>query len=168
MQMTADLAVVQIDDSRDSLAAGHICIPSSWRLEEKVGRPFVEVHEPVPGISMNGAEAMMQSLASKGPYERYAWGVTNYDVLDQEAGVHADVAPEPLFVRIERQTTHPLLGCDAWLFTIHPVNIPVGGLTEAQRGGLARAIESMTEAQAAYKGLTRTRAAVVAAIRSSL
>jgi hypothetical protein len=168
MLMTADVAVVQIDEDGDRLAAGHICIPSSWRLEEKVGRPFAEVHAPVPGISMSGAEAMMRSLASKGPYERYAWGMTNFDLLDQEAGAHADVAPDPLFVRIERQTTHPLAGCDAWLFTIHPRNVPAAALTGGQREGLARAIESMTEEQAEYKGLARTRRAVAAGLRSGV
>ncbi|MCL4796668.1 MAG: DUF3445 domain-containing protein [Bryobacteraceae bacterium] len=164
--MAEDVAIVQLDGEREWLAFGHVCLPSSWRLEDKIGRPFLEVHRPVPGFPQQGAAAMVRSLASKGPYERFAWGVTNLDVLDQEAGVHAGVEPEPLYVRVERQSMHPLPGCDAWLFLIHPANTPVWQLTAAQRQALAAALESMTAEQAAYKGLATTRAAVIGKLRS--
>lgn len=166
-QMTEDVAIMQIAPHGEYLAAGHVCLPSSWRLEEKIGKPFAEMHGPVPGIPLQGAAAMVRSLASRGPYERYAWGVTNLDVLDQEAGVHADVQPHPLLVRVERQTIHPLPGCDAWLFLIHPSNTPVEALTSGQRLHLASALESMTPAQAEYKGLGRTRDAVIAALHAN-
>lgn len=164
MRMTEDVAVMQLDGERDALVMGNICLPSSWRLEEKIGRPFVEVHAPVPGIPLEGAGAIVRSLATKGPYERFAWGLTNFDVLDQEAGVHADVQPQPLFVRVERQTTHPLPECDAWIFLIHPENVSVERLSREQRHLLARAVESMSDEQAAYKGLCGTRQAVIAAL----
>lgn len=164
--MAEDVAIVQLHGEREWLAFGHICLPSSWRLEDKIGRPFLEVHRPVPGFPQQGAVGMVRSLATKGPYERFAWGVTNLDVLDQEAGVHADVEPEPLYVRVERQTMHPLPVCDAWLFLIHPANTPVSQLTAAQRQALAQALESMTPEQAAYKGLATTRAAVIQRLRT--
>jgi hypothetical protein len=103
----------------------------------------------------------------RGPYERFAWGLSNLDVLDQEAGVHADVQPEPLYVRVERQTTHPLPDQNAWVFLIHPENIPVAELTAEQRGKLADALESMTGEQAAYKGLATSRRSVVERLRGS-
>jgi hypothetical protein len=165
--MAEDVAIVQTAGEREWLAFGHICLPSSWRLEDKIGRPYLEVHRPVPGFPQQGAAALVRSLVHKGPYERFAWGVTNHDVLDQEAGVHADVTPSPLFVRVERQTLHPLPACGAWLFLIHPENTPVAALTAAQRAALASALESMTPEQAAYKGLASTRAAVVAGLRSA-
>lgn len=166
MLMAEDVAIVQLDGEREWLAFGHICLPSSWRLEDKIGRPFLEVHRPVPGFPEQGAAALVRSLTTKGPYERFAWGLTNFDVLDQEAGVHADVEPEPLFVRVERQTMHPLPECAAWLFLIHPANTPVEDLTREQRLRLADALDSMTPEQAAYKGLATTRAAVTARLRS--
>ena len=165
MQMTEDVAVVQTSGAGEYLAAGHICLPSSWRLEDKIGRSFAEVHAPVPGIPLENASALAGSLASKGPYERFAWGLTNEDVLDQAAGTHVDVRPRPLFVRIERQTTHPLPECGAWIFLIHPINVPVASLTGIQRERLADAVESMTPEQAAYKGLANTRTEVVKALR---
>lgn len=163
--MAEDVAVVRVEGDREWLAFGHICLPSSWRLEEKIGRSFLEVHRPVPGFVEKGSGALVRSLVEKGPYERYAWGLTNADVLDQEAGVHAEVAPEPLWVRVERQTMHPLGACGGWLFLIHPVNTRVEELSGGQREALARAVESMTEEQAAYKGLAGTRGAVVARLR---
>lgn len=166
MLMAEDVAIVQVDGEREWLAYGHICLPSSWRLEDKIGRPFLEVHRPVPGFPEQGAAAMVRSLTIKGPYERFAWGLTNFDMLDQEAGVHADVQPEPLFVRVERQTIHPLRECAAWLFLIHPANTPVEELTPEQRLRLADALDSMTPEQAAYKGLATTRGAVIARLRA--
>jgi len=160
-EMAEDVAIVQCVGEQEYLAFGHICLPSSWRLEEKIGRPFLEVHQPVPGFPQHGAGALVRSLTRKGPYERFAWGLTNADVLDQEAGVHADVLPEPLFVRVERQTMHPLPEADAWLFLIHPANTPVVELSVEQRRLLAQALESMTPDQARYKGLATTRGAVI-------
>ena len=32
------------------LAAGSLCFPSSWSLDEKFGRPLQEIHAPVPGF----------------------------------------------------------------------------------------------------------------------
>jgi hypothetical protein len=167
MLMAEDVAIVQTEGEREWLAFGHICLPSSWRLEDKIGRPFLEVHRPVPGFPQQGAAAMVRSLTHKGPYERFAWGLTNFDVLDQEAGVHASVQPEPLYVRVERQTMHPLPECGAWLFLIHPANTPVAELTREQRLRLADALDSMTPEQAAYKGLAETREAVAARLRES-
>jgi hypothetical protein len=51
------------------------------------------------------------------------------------------------------------------LFLIHPVNTPVEELSGGQRAALARALESMTEEQAGYKGLAGTRGAVVERLR---
>lgn len=159
--MAEDVAIMQLDGDREWLAFGHICLPSSWRLEDKIGRPYLEVHAPVPGFPTHGAAGLVRSLARKGPYERFAWGLTNHDILDQEAGVHADVAPNPLFVRVERQTLHPLPAANAWLFLIHPANTPITQLTPAQRHSLAQALASMTPEQAAYKGLATTRETII-------
>lgn len=165
--MTEDVAVMRVTADREYLAAGHICLPSSWRLEDKIGKPFAEVHAPVPGIALQSASAMVRSLATRGPYERYAWGLTNVDVLDQQAGVHAEVQPHPLYVRIERQTIHPLPHCGAWLFLIHPSNTRADTLSHAQKLQLAAALESMTPAQAVYKGIAATRRSIIDALRSN-
>lgn len=164
MLMTEDVAVMQVDGEREWLAFGHVCLPSSWRLEDKIGRPFLEVHRPVPGFPEKGAAGIVRSLTDKGPYERFAWGLTNTDRLDQTAPSHVDVEPAPLYIRVERQTIHPLRECSAWLFLIHPANTPIEGLTGYQRQKLAEAIQSMTQEQAVYKGLGETRTAVIAAI----
>src|SRR4030095_8360963 len=33
------------------LVAGCVCFPSSWSLEEKMGRPLEEIHGVVPGLN---------------------------------------------------------------------------------------------------------------------
>lgn len=165
LQVAEDVAVFHIDGEREYLAAASIALPSSWRLEEKIGRGFAEIHEPVPGMKLGSAAAIARTLAVKGPYERFAWGLTNEDVLDQYAPAHAEVQPEPLFIRVERQTTHPLAGCGAWVFTIRPSNTPAESLTRDQREALVRALESMTPEQASYKGVLGTREAIAAKLR---
>jgi len=166
MQVAEDVAVFQVAALREYLAVAQICMPSSWRLEEKIGRSFADIHEPVPGMKLENASDFARSLAAKGPYERFAWGLTNEDVLDQYAPAHAEVQPDSLFVRVERQTTHPLPCGDAWMFTIRPMNTSVDLLSGPQRESLAKAIESMTEAQAIYKGVAGTRKAIVERLRS--
>lgn len=165
MQVAEDVAVFQVTEQREYLAAAQISMPSSWRLSEKIGRDFAAIHEPVPGMKLANSSDLARSLAEKGPYERFAWGLTNEDVLDQYAPAHTEVQPDSLFVRVERQTTHPLPCGDAWVFTIRPENTDVSLLTTAQRESLAQAIESMTEAQAAYKGVAGTREAIVERLR---
>ena len=37
-------------EKRDYLTAIHLCSPSHWAAEDKIGKDFTAIHQPVPGI----------------------------------------------------------------------------------------------------------------------
>ena len=132
MQVQEDVCLTRVDGDRDWLAAGHVCSPSHWSVERKVGLPFTAVHEPVPGIGpiTRSAAAFVRLMVDRGPFVRFAWGFAT----DARLNHHPDVPPgveaadwrgrrfDPgrprLFLRVERQVTWGLPAVAAAAFTI--------------------------------------------------
>jgi hypothetical protein len=82
-QVMEDIAVVacgQRDSGDDRIVALHLCAPSRWRAEDKIGRSFAEAHAPVPGMERSrqtsAARALMDAAVHRGPWVRFAWGIT--------------------------------------------------------------------------------------------
>ena len=75
-QIQEDLAVVRLA-RHDWLSAIHLCYPNHWAAEAKIGRNFVTIHSPVPGIDKIGAkaDALVKAIIYKGPYVRFVWGL---------------------------------------------------------------------------------------------
>lgn len=44
-----DLIILQPSPDGYVLAAASVCFPLRWRLQQKIGHPLVEIHQPVPG-----------------------------------------------------------------------------------------------------------------------
>lgn len=60
MQVAEDLNVLALAEGGSNwLCAMHVCSPSTWRPEEKIGKDFFGIHSPVPQ-----SEAMLR--ASRG------------------------------------------------------------------------------------------------------
>ncbi|HCN76717.1 MAG TPA: hypothetical protein DIT13_05925 [Verrucomicrobiales bacterium] len=60
------------------VVAGAVVFPSSWALNEKLGRPLFEVHGPVPGLNPTlGAsiDIFLDSLTQFTAWERWNWGL---------------------------------------------------------------------------------------------
>ena len=49
-QLAEDVVIHRFQDGRDWMAYGDVCFASGWRPEEKIGRPFAEIHQPVAGM----------------------------------------------------------------------------------------------------------------------
>ncbi|NIR59285.1 MAG: DUF3445 domain-containing protein [Gammaproteobacteria bacterium] len=173
-QVPEDIAVVRRASGREWLAALHLCAPNYWGVEEKIGRDFVGLHEPVAGIEPinRKAEAMVTAMIEKGPYVRFVWGLTTDEHLNhhpepapghdpaQWHGRRFDPDDPQLFLRVERQTTRGLPEADAALFTIRTYVTDCRTLTPEQRARLASAVRSMTPEQLGYKGLADSHEAV--------
>ena len=68
------------------LLAGCVCFPSSWALEEKIGRPLDAIHGPVPTLNQQFANPVQQFLARIKPgisWERINWGLSRSPELNQ-------------------------------------------------------------------------------------
>ncbi len=130
-------------DDEGILRAGQLCFPSGWSLAEKMNKPFLSIHEPLPSVMnpmLKAANAFMQRLRAGKPMERTNWGFRLTDQLDLSSrytGWYRSVVDEQMktlrvedvgarvWVRIEHQTLTRLPGGYV-LFTIHTFQNPLG------------------------------------------
>jgi hypothetical protein len=139
LQFECDLAVMQTEPHegglRDWLAEIHLCSPSHWAAEEKIGLPFTSIHAPIPHIEKINAAAqgLIRGMIYKGPFVRFVWGFATDNRLnhhpDAPAGWTSDAwrgrsfdpsrSPSPFLMRLERQVTWGLPEAGAALFGIH-------------------------------------------------
>jgi len=162
-----DIALVSTEADLDWVSYLHLCSPSHWAAEEKIGRPFTDVHAPIPGFErVNAAAAgIVDAMVNKGPFVRFVWGVESDDHLN-----HHPEAPEGIdqdewwgrlfdqgrfWVRTERQVIWGLPAARASLFSIRVGFVPdtVVMSDAALRESLLKGVLSMTPEGRAYKGL---------------
>src|SRR5690606_38871859 len=77
-QVQEDVAVFQLTNHGDYLAAIHLCAPNHWSPQEKIGLPFDQIHEPVAGMdqTLRHYRKLLESIVYKrGPFTRFAWGL---------------------------------------------------------------------------------------------
>jgi hypothetical protein len=177
-QTQEDIAIVcQSAFGRDWLGAIHLCMANHWSAEEKIGLPFQQVHKPVAGMrnETRDAEAIIDAIINKGPFVRFAWGLSTDDRLNHHprAGVNSPDRYSPvqrfdphapsLFMRVERQTLWPFPEQRASLFTIRTY---LTDCREFRRDSeynsqLIACINSMTEEQLQYKRLLRDKDSIL-------
>ena len=178
LQVSEDLCVIRSDGARDWLAAGHVCGPGHWAIEDKIGRPFVDVHAPVPGIEPINRHAgrFVEMMIGRGPFVRFAWGFGTDDRPNHHPlpppGVDAaewrgrrfDPANPRLFLRVERQVMWGLPAANAAVFTIRVSHLDGYDIRADpfQREKTITALQSMSPAALAYKGLTDSVSDVIA------
>jgi hypothetical protein len=157
--------------SQPILMAGCVCFPSSWALDEKIGRPLDTIHGPVPTLNEQFANPVQQFLARIKPgisWERVNWGLSRSPELNQHPSLKlprldATVTLEEVWFRAEYQSLIALPKTGGVLFGIRLVIEP---LTKVRAGkdfveGLRRAIQTMPEPIAAYKGIAGARACLL-------
>jgi len=180
MQVQEDLAVICRQGEKDWLAAVHLCSANHWAAADKIGQNFVEVHAPVAEMeALNARSAsLVAAMIEKGPYMRFAWGLATDTRLNhhpqQPLGIDQErwqgrrfTQTDPhLYMRIERQVLWGFTDLDAALFTIRPYFLDCAQLAREQRIVLASALETMSAAVLAYKGLADSCAEMQAWLRA--
>ena len=65
-----DLCIIHTDGEAPRFTAAVLCFPSRWRLHEKLGRPLVAVHGPVPFYAERSCRAgrSVHGEGEAGPY----------------------------------------------------------------------------------------------------
>ena len=177
-QLQEDIAVVTAAEAGDNrLAALHLCFPNHWAAEDKIGKSFDIIHQPVAGMAAtnNKSAQIVSSMIRQSPYVRFAWGIATDRRLN-----HHPVAPKPqqqhwqgrrftgsnesLYLRIERQTTNGFPDIDTALFTIRTYFTDIAQLKKSnppQVRAIHDAISSMTDAQLRYKGLYQDKTRIL-------
>jgi hypothetical protein len=176
MQVQEDLAIVSTaPDQSHWLSYVHVFLPNGWAPEEKIGRSFAAVHEPVAGMTaMNrrGDEFVKVMVGATEGLVRFAWGVT----FDDELNHHPHLPRPPFnpqhpraFLRVERQTISGLPSVGASLFTIRTYLYDLETLRRdpAMRDPLVAALRTMPAESLAYKGIAPHQDALVRWLESA-
>jgi hypothetical protein len=151
-QVQEDIAICQLENERDWLAAIHLSAPNHWSPAEKIGRPFGVVHSVVPGME-------------KDPFIRFAWDISTDTRLNHHPipppGVHIDDWQgrsiegnnSKIYLRVERQVIVGIPARNAFMFTIRTYFYDIDELQADERSALLMAVESMSPSSLEYKRL---------------
>jgi hypothetical protein len=167
-QLDCDWVLLSGDaESHHPMIAGCVCFPSHWSVPGKLGQPIEVVHEPVPTLDgpLQGAiHTFLSRLQPGAGWERDNWGLAAEARLD----LHPATAPQPLgadpaldatWLRLERQYLTRLAETGAILFAIKVTAHRLDDLLACPgvASGLGRALRSMPDDIAGYKGLRDCR-----------
>lgn len=164
----ADFLVLKPDaDGEIRLYGGCLCFPSSWRLTDKIGKPIEFIHGPVPGLNKSIGPGIHKFLAGLKPGVaslRHNWGLARSAELNHHPDrnlprLDADTHADEVWLRVEHQALVALPQSGGILFGIRVVNHSFAKVKAdaVARIRLRRALETMPEAMAGYKGLTAVR-----------
>ena len=155
-------------DGRYRLRGGAVCFPTGWALDEKIGRTLEEIHGVVPGLDASIGAAIHRLLGNLTPATailRDNWGIAATDALDlhprhQVPPPCPPVRLEQLWLRVEHQA---LVGLPDGAGVVFGIRIVLHRLDAIAADpllarGLGRALASMPENIAGYKGLRTIRA----------
>lgn len=171
-QIPDDLAIVTRAAGKDRVAALHLCAPSHWAAEEKIGQDFIGTHAPVPGFEKVNAAAptLVEAMITRGPFVRFTWGIEFDDRLNHHPvpppgiaaaawnrrGFDPERADRPtLFLRVERQVVWGLPEIEAACFAIRVFVTDASEIRAdpERRTALRAALLSLSPESRRYKGL---------------
>ena len=167
-QVQEDIAICQLDGDRDWLSAIHLSSANHWAPSVKIGRPFSSVHGVVPGMEKLNQQyfKMLVTAVQKGPFFRFAWGISTDTRLNHHPepppgvdpvywqGRRVEADDSKIYLRVERQTITGVPNCNAFFFTIRTFFYDIDDLTADEKKALFMAVEGMTPQSLEYKGLT--------------
>ena len=166
-QVQEDIAITSTRGDQHWLSAVHLCSPNHWAAEDKIGKSFSEIHEPVAGIeaiNQREREWVATMVNAVNGLVRFAWGIATDDELnhhpDRRGGWQYDREDPAAFLRVERQTIWGFPQVGASLFTIRTSFIDCAEIREREheREALISAIGAMSEQSLRYKGIDRFKA----------
>ena len=166
-QAQEDFAICQLQHDKDWMATIHLCSPNHWAAAEKTGRPFDAVHALVPGMekTIQHYPKMLHSAVHKGPFTRFAWGLSTDTRLNHHPVPPTGVDPVywhgrkigeggyEIFVRVERQGLVGFPEANAFFFAIRTYFYPVDALNAEEKKAICTAVETMSDESLKYKGL---------------
>lgn len=162
-----------------------VCFASNWSPADKLGLGFAAVHAPVAdNRALLAARVGIESIAFRqAPMRRHVWLLSPSPALWQNPLERAPRWSETLsntangqktllsqvHFRIERQTTLPLPAIKRAVFFIHVMVCPlieVLRLDPSRATQLAQALDSMSPAFLAYRGMTTLREPLTLELRA--
>jgi hypothetical protein len=159
------------ENGMPTLLGACVCFPSSWAVEEKMGKSIEFIHDVVPGLNEAIGDKIRNFLQRMRPgvaWLRANWGLSRSPELNQHPRrglprLDANATLDEIWLRVERQALVALPKAGGVLFGIR---IETCALSELQRdssaaAGLVRDLETMPVEMADYKNITAVRSRVV-------
>lgn len=165
-----DLCVLDVRSGTPVLVAASLAMPNRWRLHDKLGRPLLDVHDPVPGYAADigaATDALITRLPAGRIVARTNWGVMDHPALFQPVarpapplapGAAPDVVLGRLWMRVEYQTLRALPASGGVLFTIRTAQerlVEALHREPARAAALHDALRELPPAMLDYKGIAR-------------
>lgn len=158
-----------------------VCFASNWEPSQKLGLDFEQIHAPVAdNQTLISARRAIETMAFRQTsVRRFVWLLSPGAQLPQFPHLRArawdtllqGIEPgdprllDHVMFRLECQTTLPMPEIRRAVFLIRVLVCPLSevlGLGENRPRELAQALQSMSEAVLAYRGLTQARARLLA------
>jgi hypothetical protein len=123
--ITEDLCLLQKKNGAHELTAAVLCFPASWTLAEKIGKPLIGVHDPVPDYDTGLAQRVQRLFDGVKPGQPiWRANLLRYEdpALFQprpESDLRNMASKQARFERSERQVLWRLPNSRAVVFTIH-------------------------------------------------
>jgi hypothetical protein len=144
-----------------------VCFSSHWDLREKLGLPMADIHAPVPGLNETlgrQIDGFLRRIKPGTSWERSNWGLTRTGELNlhpsrQLPRLDAGVTLDEAWFRLEEQSLVALPDSGGILFGIRLVIRPMREIKADPdaRQGMIRALRTMPELMARYKGIAPAR-----------
>lgn len=150
-----DICILQPVQGEYRLTAASVCSPSSWVLEEKMGKTITEIHSPVPDFDKVVAkrlETFLRALKPENPVMRYNWSYSKNNELSQRPDV--SVEQNGRYWRVERQTMRKLPATGAIVFTIRIFIHPIEQLGEQANQDLTELFSRLPQEELEYKNIS--------------
>jgi dimethylamine monooxygenase subunit A len=172
-QVQEDFTVISQMDNTNWISAIHVCLPSHWSAEEKIGKNFATIHAPVIGMEkINLREnAIVKTMITQPPMVRFVWELST----DTRLNHHPDSLPAKefnihhpqLYLRIERHVICGFPQQEAALTVVRTyfrdlVKMKKNAILHKSRSAsleisqLISALDSMSDASIKYKRLANS------------
>jgi dimethylamine monooxygenase subunit A len=129
-----DLCILQDNGAEHVLTGAILCFPASWTLAEKIGRPMVAIHTPVPDYDTRIATSVQRLWRAN--------ALVYDDATLHQPRREGERRPKPvegLYLRSERQSFVRLPVTGAVVFAIHTYVVRMADLSAEDRTGMAAA-----------------------------
>ncbi len=136
-----DFCVLTKQGDEHVLQAAALCFPASWRLEDKIGKPMVAIHEPVDnysGVMAKKVQNMFDLMRPEQPLWRANCLIYSDPDLFQPRpeDIKRQLTGTKRWVRVERQTLRKLPQSGAIVFGIHSSVVPEERMSSDDRAYL--------------------------------
>lgn len=148
-----DFLIHRINGEKDYLSSAHVCFASHWKPEDKIGKSFEEIHQPVP-MNLKNSKKLVYAMIHSGIFERFVWSIVyenKYNFHPRFEHKKFDIKNPKIFLKVERQITVGFSKHDFCLFILRQYLVEE---KDIEKNILAKVIESMSPEQKQYKGLS--------------